>query len=49
VYEWYAPDGSLFFNTTYAGTDLGSAVLYAWMTIANRDAANFPGVWTLRV
>jgi hypothetical protein len=49
VYEWYAPDGSLFFNTTYAGTDLGSAVLCAWMTIGNSDAANFPGVWTLRV
>jgi hypothetical protein len=29
VYNWYAPDGSLFFNTTHARTDLGSAVLYA--------------------
>lgn len=49
VYEWYAPDGTLFFNTTYSGTDLGSAVLCAWMTIANTDAANLPGTWTLRL
>jgi hypothetical protein len=49
VYEWYAPDGSLFFNTSYSGTDLGSAVLCAWMTIGNTDAANISGVWTLRL
>lgn len=49
VYEWYAPDGSLFFNTSYSGTDLGSAVLCAWMTVGNTDAANFPGIWTLRL
>jgi hypothetical protein len=49
VYEWYAPDGSLFFNTSYAGTDLGSAVLCAWMTIGNTDAASLPGTWTLRL
>jgi hypothetical protein len=49
VYEWYAPDGSLFFNTSYSGTDLGSAVLCAWMTVGNTDAANLLGMWTIRL
>jgi hypothetical protein len=49
VYEWYAPDGSLFFNTSYSGSDLGSADLCAWMTIGQTDAANLPGVWTVRL
>lgn len=49
VYEWYSPSGMLFFNTSYAGTDLGSSVLCAWMSIANTDAASVLGVWTLRV
>ena len=49
VYEWYSPDGTLFFNTSYSGTDLGSALLCAWMTIANSDAASLPGTWTLRL
>jgi hypothetical protein len=48
-YEWYAPDGSLFYNTAYSGTDLGSAVLCAWMTIGDTDAATLPGTWTLRL
>ncbi|HEX6507930.1 MAG TPA: hypothetical protein VF221_09885 [Chloroflexota bacterium] len=49
VYEWYSPDGSLFFNTSYSGTDLGTSVLCAWMSIAGTDAADLPGAWTLRL
>lgn len=49
VFNWYAPDGSLLFSTSYSATDLGSSVVCAWMSLAGTPAADLPGTWTLHV